>query len=212
MLTFAQNRKMRRAHYLSGIIITLFTGLHLFNHVCSLFGAETHIETMQVLRHFYRNPFIEIILLFAVIVQIISGLKLYKISRKSAVSRFDKLHIWSGLYLAIFFIFHVSAVMIGRVVLHLDTNFYFGVAGLNTFPFNLFFIPYYTLAIISFFGHIAAIHNRKMKTTLLNLTPGQQAKAILIFGFVLTVIIFYGLTNRFQGVVVPSEYNILIGK
>jgi hypothetical protein len=51
-----------------------------------------------------------------------------------------------------------------------------------------------------------------MKTTLLNLTPGQQAKAILIFGFVLTVIIFYGLTNRFQGVVVPSEYNILIGK
>jgi hypothetical protein len=212
MLTFAQNRKMRRAHYLSGIIITLFTGLHLFNHVCSLFGAETHIETMQVLRHFYRNPFIETILLFAVIVQIISGLKLYKISRKSAVSRFDKLHIWSGLYLAIFFIFHVSAVMIGRGVLHLDTNFYFGVAGLNTFPFNLFFIPYYTLAIISFFGHIAAIHNRKMKTTLLNLTPGQQAKAILIFGFVLTVIIFYGLTNRFQGVVVPSEYNILIGK
>lgn len=205
-------KKMRRAHYLSGLIITLFTGLHLFNHVCSLSGAEAHIETMRLLRHFYRNPVIEAILLFAVLVQIISGLKLFKISRKSAVSRFDQLHVWSGLYLAFFFIIHVSAVMIGRGVLNLDTNFYFGVAGLNTFPFNLFFIPYYTLAILSFFGHIAAIHNKRMNSRILSLTPGQQAKAILIFGFVLTVIIFYGLTNRFQGVVVPVEYNILIGK
>jgi hypothetical protein len=96
--------------------------------------------------------------------------------------------------------------------LHLDTNFYFGVAGLNSFPTNLFFIPYYGLAIISFFGHIASIHSKKMKKSFLGLSPNRQATLILIFALILTLTIFYGLTNHFNGVTIPKEYNILIGK
>lgn len=203
---------MKKIHYISGLIITVFIGLHLFNHFCSIFGAEKHIEIMNSLRQVYRNLFIETILLFAVIVQIISGLKLFRINRKVATSQFDKLHIWTGLYLAIFFIIHLSAVFTGRLFLHLDTNFYFGVAGLNSFPFNLFFIPYYGLAIFSFFGHIAAIHNKKMKLNLLSLIPKQQAKTILIMGVILTIIILYGLTNQFNGVTIPKDYEVLIGK
>ncbi|MFO0355947.1 MAG: hypothetical protein ACK50A_03260 [Sphingobacteriaceae bacterium] len=203
---------MRQVHFISGLTITFFVGLHLFNHGCSIFGADKHIEIMNILRQFYRNIFVETILLLAVLVQIISGLKLFKINRKIANSNFEKLHIWTGLYLAIFFVIHLSAVLGGRLFLHLDTNFYFGVAGLNSFPFNLFFIPYYGLAILSFFGHIASIHNKKMKTNILSLTPKEQAKAIIVFGLILTISIFYGLTNHFQGVEIPSEYNILIGK
>lgn len=203
---------MRRVHFISGLTITIFIGLHLFNHFCSIFGAEKHIQIMNVLRLFYRNIFVESILLIAVLVQIISGLKLFKTNRKIATTRFDKLHIWTGMYLAIFFVIHLSAVLGGRLFLQLDTNFYFGVAGLNSLPFNLFFIPYYTLAIFSFFGHIASIHNKKMKSNVLNLKPKHQAKAILLFGLIFTLIIFYGLTNHFQGVQIPKEYNILIGK
>ena len=203
---------IKRIHYISGLTITIFIGLHLFNHFCSIFGADKHLEIMKTLRLFYRNIFIETILLLAVFVQIISGLKLFKSNRKTATSQFEKLHIWTGLYLAIFFIIHLSAVFGGRLILDLDTNFYFGVAGLNSFPLNLFFIPYYGLAILSFFGHIASIHSKKMKTNILNLTPKQQAKAILIFGVALTIILFYGLTNHFHGVTIPKEYNILIGK
>ncbi|WP_218155052.1 hypothetical protein [Pedobacter insulae] len=167
---------------------------------------------MKTLRHFYRNIFAETILLLVVIVQIISGLKLFRSNRKIADSKFDKLQIWTGLYLAIFLIIHLSAVLGGRLFLQLDTNFYFGVAGLNSFPLNLFFIPYYGLAILSFFGHVAAIHNKKIKSNWLNLTPNQQAKAILIFGLMLTVTIFYGLTNQFKGVKIPKDYEVLIGK
>ena len=203
---------IKKLHYLSGLTITIFIGLHLFNHACSIFGAEKHIEVMNSLRLFYRNIFVETILLIAVLVQIVSGLKLFQTNRKTAISNFDKLHIWSGLYLAIFFIIHLSAVLGGRLVLHLDTNFYFGVAGLNSFPFNLFFIPYYGLAILAFFGHIAAIHNKKMNQNILGLSPNGQAKAILVFGICLTIVIFYGLTNHFNGVEIPKAYNILIGK
>lgn len=203
---------IKKIHHISGLIITIFVGLHLFNHSCSLFGADKHIEIMTTFRHFYRNIFAETTLLLAVLVQTISGLKLFRSNRKIAVSKFDKLQIWTGLYLAFFFMIHLSAVFSGRLFLKLDTNFYFGVAGLNSFPSNLFFIPYYALAIFSFFGHIAAIHSKKMKSDLLNITPTQQAKVILIFGIVLTITILYGLTNQFNGVNIPEEYEVLIGK
>jgi hypothetical protein len=203
---------VRKIHYISGLTIAVFVGLHLFNHTVSIFGADRHISVMNILRLFYRNIFIETILLFAVLAQIISGLKLFKNNRKTATTQFDKVHIWTGLYLAIFFIFHLSAVLGGRFFLHLDTNFYFGVAGLNSFPFNLFFIPYYGLAILSFFGHIASIHSKKMKQNIFGLPPNLQSIAILTFGLVLTIAIFYGLTNHFNGVTIPKEYEVLIGK
>jgi hypothetical protein len=203
---------IKKIHYISGLTITIFVGLHLFNHVCSILGADKHIEIMNLFRHFYRNILVETILLLAVLVQIISGLNLFTTNRKTAITTFDKLHIWTGLYLAFFFIIHMCAVLGGRIFLHLDTNFYFGVAGLNTFPLNLFFIPYYALAIISFFGHIACIHNKKMKQNLFGFTPIRQTKAILTFGICLIVLMFYGLTNHFKGVRIPTEYNVLIGK
>jgi hypothetical protein len=177
-----------------------------------IFGADIHIRAMNNLRFFYRNTIAEIILLLAVLTQIISGLKLFINKRKRAVTGFDKLQIRSGLYLALFLVIHLGAVLTGRLYLHLDTNLYFGAAGLNTFPLSLFFIPYYGLAIISVFGHLSAVHSNKMKREVLGLTPRSQAIIILGLGVALTFAIFYGLTNRFLGLSIPEEYNILIGK
>lgn len=202
----------KKIHYLSGLTISIFVGLHLFNHAWSMFGVERHIEMMNTLRLFYRHIFIESIIMLSVFVQIISGLKLVKLSRKTAISNFDKLHICTGLYLTFFFIIHVSAVLGGRVFLHLNTNIYFGAVGLNSFPFNLFFIPYYGLAILSFFGHIASVHSKMMKQTVLGLTPNKQSIAIFSFGILITILIFYGLTNHFNGVAIPKEYDILLLK
>ncbi|WP_027420563.1 hypothetical protein [Crocinitomix catalasitica] len=203
---------MKRIHYISGITITTFVVMHLFNHLFSLFGANAHIELMHDLRIIYRNVIAETILLFAIAIQIISGIKLFLKKRKTKTVFFDKIQMWSGLYLAIFLLFHLSAVFIGRLILNLDTNYYFGVAGLNTFPLNLFFIPYYGLAIISFYGHIAAVHSKKMKSKIFGISPVNQSYGILISGIVLTLVIFYGLTNGFNGVDIPIEYNIMIGE
>lgn len=203
---------IKKLHYFSGLTIAIFVGLHLFNHFCSIFGADKHIEIMNVLRLFYRNIFVETILILAVFTQIITGIKLFFNKRKTAATFFDKLQIWTGLYLAIFFVIHLSVVFGGRLFLQLDTNFYFGVVGLNSFPFTLFFVPYYGLAIISIFGHIASVHSKKMKHNIFGLTPGGQSKAILFLGLCLTILIFYGLTNKFNGVKIPAEYNVLIGK
>lgn len=198
---------IKKIHFISGFTIAIFIVVHLFNHFYGIFGADKHIELMNTLRVFYRNIFVETILLLAIIIQIISGFKLFIAQRKTVSTYFDKLQLWTGFYLAVFFIIHVSAVFVGRLLLNLDTNFYFGVAGLHIFPLNLFFVPYYALAIISFFGHIAAIHNKKMKQNILGLTPSQQSKIILTFGICLTVVVFYGLTNHFQGIEILINYN-----
>ena len=203
---------IKRLHYFSGITITMFISFHLLNHSFSIFGADKHIEVMNYLRIFYRNTFAEIILLSAVLIQIASGIKLFINKRKIATTFFDKLQIWTGLYLAVFLAIHLTAIFSGRILLQLDTNFYFGVAGLNTFPYSLFFAPYYGLAIVSFFGHLAAVHNSKMNRTIFGMTPKNQAFAILAFGLISTLVIFYGLTNHFNGVKIPGEYNALIGR
>jgi len=203
---------LKKIHYLSGLCLSLFIGFHLFNHITALQGADKHISTMQSFRVVYRNPFVETVLLLAVLLQLVSGIRLFKAKRKRAAGFYEQLHIWTGMYLAFFLLIHVTAVLAGRFLLKLDTNFYFGVAGLNSFPFNLFFIPYYALAILSFFGHFAAIHAKKMKMPLFGTSPKQQADFIIILGIFLTVFIFYSLTDQFKGVVIPAEYRVLINQ
>lgn len=204
--------QIKRVHYLSGILLAVFTGIHLINHSLSISGATAHIQAMNTLRLVYRNPLIETLLLLAVVVQISSGLKLIAKKRKLNLSGIAKIQVYSGIYLAVFLIIHVGAVMTGRYMLQLDTNIYFGAAGINTFPFNLFFIPYYTLAILSIVAHISAVHAMKMKYALVGFTAVQQAKVIFGIGVVWAIAILYGLTDGFAGMAIPTDYLILVGK
>lgn len=202
---------LKRLHYFSGIIITLFVGLHLFNHLMAMNGINVHIEWMNKFRPIYRNPLVEVIILIAVIVQVYSGIKLIFIRKKQDVlnSLNEKWHNWSGLYLALFLIMHISAVFVGRTFLKLDTNFYFGAAGLNEFPANLFFIPYYSLAIVAFFIHIACVHSKKMKFSIFGISPAVQATLLVIIGFVVMAVILFAATNGFSGHEIPEEYKLL---
>lgn len=168
----------KKLHYFSGITISIFVILHLINHLYSLFGADAHIEMMNDLRVVYRNIIAEVVLLLAVVIQVFTGSKLFLKRRKNVLDFFERLQIWTGLYLVIFFLIHLSAVLSGRLILDIDTNFYFGVAGLNTFPLNLFFIPYYGLAIISFFGHISAVHSKKMIFCKLTNHPADEDRNV----------------------------------
>lgn len=203
---------MKRIHYFSGLILTLFIGLHLINHFASFWGDDAHIQLMNSLRPIYRNVVIETLLLLAVGVQITTGGQLFFSKRKVSRGFFEKLQLWTGFYLAFFMLIHVGAVLTGRYLLHLDTNFYFGVAGLNTFPFNLFFIPYYGFAVFSFFGHVSAIHSLKMNRSIFGFSVRNQSFSILIIGILTTFLVLYGLTNGFSGVEIPKEYDVLIGQ
>jgi hypothetical protein len=198
-----------RIHYYSGLILASFISLHIFNHLVAIEGLQQHIDMMKRLRLVYRNSIAETLLLLAVSIQIYSGIRLYMgVKKRSAFDGFTKLQIYSGLYLSFFFVVHVAAVMIGRYVQHLDTNVYYGIAGLNTFPYYFFFLPYYTLAIIAFFTHIAAIHSKKMRSHVFGINPGKQSVIIIAIGIVFATIIIYTFTNGFKGFDIPESYQL----
>lgn len=202
---------MKRIHFITGIILSIFVGFHLINHLVSLWGASTHIEWMNFFRKIYRHPVIETIVFAAVICQIFSGIAQLKKNKKLEKKLFPLLQIYAGLYLAFFLLIHVSAVIIARYYFQIDTNFYFGAAGLNLFPFNLFFIPYYSLAIWAFFAHLAAVHAIKMPYKVFGITPYQQSVVLLIIGLGGTLLILLGMTNFFQGIQLPETYRQLFG-
>ncbi|WP_299457165.1 hypothetical protein [uncultured Microscilla sp.] len=198
--------KTNTLHYVSGITLSIFIGVHLLNHLTALVGAAVHIKVMQLLRQIYRQPVIEVFLLVIVAIQIASGIQLVWRKRKKNSTFYDKLQWYSGLYLAFFLIVHTLAtVWQGRQVLQLDTNFYYAAIVVNSIPVALFFIPYYLLAVMSVFGHTAAVHYKK--TSAKNIVNAQkQARLILIIGFVVGVLIVISLQESYQGIQIPTEY------
>ncbi len=195
---------LQKFHRFSGIIIASFLLLHFTNHLFALAGPETHIEVMKVFRKIYRFPPVEILLLACVASQIISGVTLIvkKGFRKKPLA--VKLQILSGGYLALFLINHVMAVMMARYQWHIDTDFFFAANVAVQYPQKLFFIPYYTLSLISVFTHIACVHYLK-RSAVITSTGKQvtenrvknETTGILIFGAIVTILIMLTFTGVF---------------
>jgi len=194
---------MKKIHYFSGSFITVFIAFHLLNHAFAIISLEKHLAVMEIFRVVYRNIIVESLLLLAVCLQIYSGIKLVLIARKIAITIFDKLHIYSGLYLAFFLLIHVSAVLSARTIFNIDSNSYFGAAALNHYPEVFFFVPYYFCAVVAFFVHVACIHFKKTASK-------PQTYFIIVFGCISALFLLYALTNHFHGYVIPEEYNKML--
>ncbi|MES1162334.1 MAG: hypothetical protein ABUL50_04660, partial [Rhizobacter sp.] len=67
----------------------------------------------------------------------------------------------AGLGLAAFLLVHVGAVLAGRALFGLDTNFHFAAAGLHVSPWVWFFLPYYAGAVVALFVHVGCALQRR---------------------------------------------------
>lgn len=195
-ITNSSTNLMRKLHYASGITLSLFIAIHLFNHLTALWGPDMHIQWMDKLRMLYRNVLMEGILLLCVLLQVGTGLRLAL--TKQAASMAEKVQIYSGFYLSFFLIVHVSAVLFGRYT-GLDTNFYFASTGMNYSPFLFFFIPYYFFAVASISLHVSALHYIKTGSR-------PQAYAMALIGIIASVLILLAFTNYFKGQASPQQY------
>ncbi len=202
---------MKRLHFFSGITLSVFITVHLFNHLMALGGIEAHIEFMNAARKIYLHPIGETILLLACLVQFFSGIQLVRKKGWRQKKWFNKLHVYSGLYLAIFVTAHPIAILVYRYYFEIDTNFYIAAVTMNYIPLLLFFIPYYILGVVSFFTHIACIHRIKIAASQPKWSPNSQAKFIIGIGILVAVLIILGMTNFGQGIEAPLEYRELFG-
>jgi succinate dehydrogenase/fumarate reductase cytochrome b subunit len=196
---------LRKLHRTSAIVVGVFAVVHIANHLAALAGVSAHISFMEIARAVYRQRIIEATLLLCVLFQILSGLWLVMRGwrqRRGIVARIQAI---AGAYMAYFLFAHVSAMLYGRAILNLDTNFYFGAAGLHVPPYQFIFAPYYFLAVVAFFIHLGCAvywhirtQSREVSTLAIALPAG--------IGGVVSLLIVLSLAGVLQPVEIPAIY------
>jgi succinate dehydrogenase/fumarate reductase cytochrome b subunit len=187
----------RTLHRASAIVLALFIFLHLLNHLALAAGSDVHLLVMSGLRAIYRSWIGEAVLLLCVGVQIYSGVTLALPRLGSILARRDW-QVVSGLYMAVFLAIHVSAILWGRLYFGLDTNLWYGAAGFHVWPWPLFFVPYYGLAIVCFAAHIGY--------ALSGLTGIKALVPAAALGAVAATLIVLLMSGTLVDLQVPTDY------
>ena len=180
----------RRLHRALGASLAVFVAVHIANHLAALAGVDVHIRFMDAARRVYRQPVVEAVLLLCVALQAASGLRMLWAGRQRRRGLLPWLQAGSGAYMALFLAIHVGAVLAGRMS-GLDTNFYFAAAGLHVWPFVLFFVPYYFLAVAALFVHLGCALRRGRAVV-----AGFAAVGAVVAGLIVATL---------MGMVVPVE-------
>ncbi len=192
------------------MLIALFAFAHIANHLAGLAGVATHLAFMESTRLVYRNPVVEIVLLLCVAFQVGSGLTLALRGWRLRRGFVPWLQALSGVYLSFFLLVHVSAILSGRVLLNLDTNFYFAAAGFHVPPYPFFFVPYYFLAVVALFAHLGCaaywqVQHRPGLTRVLVIAIPTAVAAVVALLIVLL------LAGKLQPFEVPAKYKATYG-
>jgi hypothetical protein len=185
----------RRLHRAAGAVLAAFVAVHVANHLAALAGVDAHVRFMDAARRVYRQPVVEAVLLACVVLQAGSGLRMLWAGRQRRRGPLAWLQAGSGAYIALFLAIHVGAVLAGRVS-GLDTNFYFAAAGLHVWPFVLFFVPYYFLAVAALFVHVGCALRR----------GGAVVAGCTCAGFVVAGLIVATLMGKMIPVTIPVKY------
>jgi hypothetical protein len=194
-------RIVRTLHRRCAVVVTLFVLAHLANHAAALGGITAHLRFMEGARLVYRQPVVETVLLLCVALQAGSGLWLAASGWKRRSGRIAWLQAASGAYLALFLLIHVGAVLLGRSVLELDTNVHFAAAGLQVWPYQLFFVPYYFLAVAAVFAHLGCALARRARSRAAMVAGAPLAAGVVFSGLVLAA-----LMGKLYPYEVPQAY------
>lgn len=196
---------IRTLHRTSAILLVAFACIHIANHLASLWGVPSHIAFMQVARSIYRQFAVEIVLLSCVAFQIGSGLWFVIRDWKQRHGVLPWLQAASGAYLAFFLLVHVGAVLYGRSVLQLDTNFYFVAAGFHVPPNQFFFAPYYFFAVFALFTHLGCAAYWQLRAAS-RITRTISVAVLMVIGSIVSLLIVLSLAGMLQPVEVPTKY------
>ncbi|MTW14232.1 hypothetical protein GM658_26815 [Pseudoduganella eburnea] len=147
--------RFRRLHRVSGAILGSFVLAHMVNNLMALAGAAAHRQLLDALRIVYRFPPMEALLIACVLVQVVSGMRMLRQGWGNWRDRKRRAQLLSGAGLAYFLLAHVSAVMIARGVMGIDTDLKFAIGGY--YPdsvFRMLLVPHYLVGLVSLVVHV----------------------------------------------------------
>ena len=200
--------RLRALHRYTAYFILIFLVFHIGNHLSGLFGFDTYNRLQGILRTIYRNPIIEPILIFSVILQLCVGLALMIKSLKQ--SRPKNLWSWlqliSGILILLTISEHLIALYLARVVSDLDTNFYWPLSVMDGAPFTYYFVPYYFLMVSSVFVHAATGLHFIGRDRNYSARVDTLAIGLIVIGILIAAVIVLILNQTFYDVPLPPEW------
>lgn len=148
---------LRAAHGLVAAILLVFVAAHLSNHLAGLVGPDAHRSLMKTMRHIYRAPIVEPILVAGFLFMVSSGGWLAWIHSAHRADGFRAFQLASGAFLLVFVTNHFNGViLLARIHLGIDSDWSFAAGaphGLIEDAWNIRLVPDYTLAVFFALAH-----------------------------------------------------------
>lgn len=194
-LSLCPAKALLATHRAVAIPAAIFIFAHLTNHLFALRSLAAYNTVQDALRLVYRNAIVEPLLIAAFAVLILTGVAMTWRGRHRH-GFLNHAQVASGLFIAVFLCSHVMAAVVGgRALGHVDTNFIFaagGPAGLLHSPGAVRLIPYYFLAPVAFFAHIGGFARRQMLRSHVS-HANAAGLSIFIAGVVVSTLIMAAL-------------------
>ena len=185
---FSSEVMTRKIHIGAACVVLLYGLEHVANHLVALYSFQASDAMMTAFRTFLRVPAIEIFLLAAVTVQIVSGVKLLSSSRLLQRSTFMRnVQILSGAYLGVFIFAHVINVVLVDRILHGGNTMFSGFTGKGTYGMltslnNSRLMPYYVVSVAAMFVHLGASARWLLVPKLGSARAEKFSHAVMWFG------------------------------
>lgn len=183
---------LRRLHRGNAALLGVFLALHLASHAFLVAGRGAHLGALGLVSPLYANGLVHPVLVVLLALQIGLGVALV-VRRGRPDSGWAWAQVVSGLYLAFFLLQHVPAVIAARAQ-GVETDTFFAAAVLR-WPLGLYFAPYYVLAVMALFTHVAAF----LRFRAWPAAPGRLARALPVLGLGFGIVIVCGLMGLFGG-------------
>ncbi|MGB8332163.1 MAG: hypothetical protein WCE62_18700 [Polyangiales bacterium] len=139
------NSKLARVQAVSGLLFSVFVLVHLSNTALAIIGADLYDGFQSRARVVYQWPLLELALIGALLVHIVSGIVRMRARRGSTAEpplRL-RLHRYAAYYLAIFIFGHIGATRLPALLA--DAPPFFGGISFSMHFAPWFFYPYYAV-------------------------------------------------------------------
>lgn len=199
ILPVAINRRVRQVHRTFVALLLLFAAAHLAVNLTALRDLAVYNQAAGWFRLAWRTRIGEPILIALLATQLVTGLTL-ALDASIGRSTFEHLcQITAGLFIAVFLTSHTFAVaVLGRQLLNRGPAFTFasgGPGGLLASAQSATLFPYYGLAVVALFVHLARPLRLYLSRTI-GPAQGRLAAGVLVgAGFVVSALLLVALVH-----------------
>ena len=199
ILSSLANRRIRRVHRTFVVLLIAFAAVHLLVNLTALRGLGVYDVGAGWFRLVWRTPVGEPVLIAVLVLQAVSGV-LLALDASVGRSTFEHLcQIAAGLFVAAFLTSHTLAVaVLGRALLNRGPDFTFASAGPHgvlASPQAAALYPYYALAVVAVFVHVARPFRLLLQRKIGASRAAVATGGLVVTGVAVSVLLVVALLN-----------------